>query len=211
MNKKIFCIVSGDELLKNGNGNGNGKEKRKQAVLSEGLCKINCITERLESIKEDNLEEGTKELKKAIQTLKDMKEVIKKIDEENGNDNHGRDCSYHHPAKRAVFKGNDFVLPMRKDLHVSLENDNITPAENMLLGLMLPMYAEINTRFIISRGSSLPRSELVDIVIGSIRKIRGIPEKELRRKLQRRIPDPDERMRHMLNAKGIKIPREGQY
>jgi hypothetical protein len=203
--KNISCIVTGEELYKNGN-NGASKERKKLTVLQDALCKIYCMVGNLD-LSESN-DQHKIDIKK---TIKDARAAVKAIDEESSNEKHENDYSGHHPAKKAVFGPNDLVLPMKRIIHSSLENNNISPLEAMILGLYFPSYMDVNSKFINNGGQDILKSSLADIVVRNQKAIRKIPEKELRRKLMRGIPDPGNRARSALEARGVIIPREGQY
>ncbi len=204
--KKVYCVITGEELLKSSNGNGASKDRKKRDILQKAMCQINCLLNSMDSA--DDISQKKADIKAVI---KNARAAVKEVDQENSNERHENDCSFHHPAKKAVFGPNDFVLPMKRSLHSALDNNNISLLENIILGPFFPEFMAVNAAFINNGGQNLPRTFLVDRAIEGFMIIRGLSEKDLRRKLMRGVSDPAGRARNMLTARGVVLPRKGQY
>lgn len=198
-----ICIISGDELRRNGNGNGS-KERKKDAILADGLCDLRHISQKLESFSEcdPNI---ISEIESAIEIINGIRRDIRTINESNGDSNGGKYYSAHHPIKRAIWGYNEFTLPMRFDLHAQLENENILRAESMILKQRLDVYAAINAQFILNGGKNLSKKQIAEIIFQSEMQTRKIPEKTFRRKLCWGNHDPVTKMKNMLTAFGVMI------
>lgn len=170
------------------------------------MCQINCLLDGMES--PDDFDQKKAEIKGII---KDTRAAVKEVDAESSNERHENDCSFHHPAKKSVFGPNDFVLPIKRSLHSSLENNNISPLESIILSPFFPVFMETNAVFINNGGKNLSYSQLVEKAMIGFKSIRSMPEKDLRRKLMRGISDPGNRARNALEARGVKLHQEGQY
>jgi len=120
--------------------------------------------------------------------------------EANGNGNqNGKYKTRHHPGKIAVCGNNDYTLGICSKCHPRLEN-NISRGEAKILRLFLRVYAEINARFINSRGIDLSDDELVDICLKEFLRIRDLSRIEIKERLEKKYGFIDA-IKNMINKR----------